>query len=187
MPERRAFRTHAEALPGGYALELHLPLGGLPGSPLVIGRLGAFEFPAGVYLYLGSARGPGGLRARLDRHLRPAAEIRPHWNIDHLRPFTLLAAAAYLYDADGAPADLECCWSRALLELPGAAVPAAGFGSADCRSGCPAHLLAFPSGPFSAGFLSCGGAQILARSVGAASVHLDLIKAPVPASRAHSL
>jgi hypothetical protein len=38
---------------------------------------------------------------------------------------------------------LECGWSQALLALPGACVPAAGFGASDCCSGCPAHLVHF--------------------------------------------
>ncbi|HIQ09546.1 MAG TPA: DUF123 domain-containing protein, partial [Anaerolineaceae bacterium] len=52
--------------PGAYALALRLerPVG------LRVGALGVWDFPEGVYVYLGSARGPGGIRARLGRHLR---------------------------------------------------------------------------------------------------------------------
>ena len=34
---------------------------------------------------------------------------------------------------------LECIWARALLDLPGSAIPARGFGASDCA--CPAHLI----------------------------------------------
>jgi Uri superfamily endonuclease len=132
------------ALPGGYALELYLE----QPCAVDIGRLGRREFPAGIYLYLGSARGPGGLRARLARHLRSPAAIRFHWHIDYLRPFARLVALAWLCEADGAPADLECRWSQALASLPGAVIAVPGFGAADCRSGCPAHLIGFAAHRF---------------------------------------
>ena len=67
------------SIPGTYALFLTLSVP----AELTIGKLGAFAFPAGWYVYTGSARGPGGLQARLRHHLRPAS--RPHWHIDHLR------------------------------------------------------------------------------------------------------
>ena len=38
---------------------------------------------------------------------------------------------------------LECVWSQALLELPGASAPVRGFGASDCHSGCEAHLVFF--------------------------------------------
>jgi Uri superfamily endonuclease len=38
--------------------------------------------PAGRYLYCGSAKGPGGLKARLSRHMRRGKSVR--WHIDRL-------------------------------------------------------------------------------------------------------
>ncbi len=38
-----------------------------------VGRLGVQEFPAGLYLYVGSAFGPGGLRARIRASVRSLA------------------------------------------------------------------------------------------------------------------
>src|SRR5512146_2365341 len=66
--------------PGSYALHMLLrePL------RLSIGRSGTFSFPAGHYFYLGSAHGPGGLRARLHHHIRIAGH--PQWHLDFLRP-----------------------------------------------------------------------------------------------------
>ncbi|MBE0698753.1 MAG: DUF123 domain-containing protein, partial [Anaerolineaceae bacterium] len=64
---------------GSYAL--HLVLTGE--RSIRVGRLGEIVFPAGDYIYLGSAWGPGGLRARLAHHVRIASS--PHWHIDWLR------------------------------------------------------------------------------------------------------
>jgi hypothetical protein len=58
---------------GSYALFLSL----LHQVHLAVGRLGAFDFPAGAYVYLGSANGPGGLRARLAHHARIALSPAP--------------------------------------------------------------------------------------------------------------
>ncbi len=124
--------------PGSYALHLIIR------EPvcLAVGRLGEFVFPAGDYLYLGSAHGPGGLRARLRHHCRVATA--PHWHLDWLRPHAILAGSWY----STVGGSLECIWSQALLCLPGAIVPAPGFGAADCRRGCAAHLIAFPDGMY---------------------------------------
>ena len=67
------------ARPGSYALWLRIA----NESGIQIGRLGWGVFPAGDYLYFGSAHGPGGLRARTSHHLRPVE--RPHWHLDWLR------------------------------------------------------------------------------------------------------
>ena len=68
---RRARRPRG---PGTYMLVLRLP----KRRRLAVGRLGDFEFPAGYYLYAGSAQ--GGLRGRVLRHLR--ADKKRHWHID---------------------------------------------------------------------------------------------------------
>jgi Uri superfamily endonuclease len=113
---------------------------------LTVGRLGEFTFPSGVYLYSGSALGPGGLRARLGRHLH--GEGRAHWHIDTLR--AAAPVIAYLYLADPIlpvnPHDdpLECRWSQALATMPGAGIPVPGFGASDCRASCRSHLVRFP-------------------------------------------
>lgn len=99
-----------------------------------VGRRGEHVLPSGVIAYVGSARGPGGLRARLGRHLR--AEKKPHWHIDALTT-RVPVVAIWLVRA---PDQLECTWARNLIGLPGSQIPVVGFGASDCD--CPAHLLA---------------------------------------------
>jgi len=105
---------------------------------ITIGCLGQYRLPAGHYFYVGSARGAGGLRARVRRHLLGGAA--PHWHIDYLR------AGAEVHEVFYTVTDraLECEWSQALAQLPQAFNPVPHFGASDCRSGCAAHLIAFP-------------------------------------------
>jgi Uri superfamily endonuclease len=105
---------------------------------IVVGRLGQHHFPAGHYFYVGSARGAGGLRARVGRHLR--GDGARHWHIDYLR--AVAEVRRVLYTVTDSP--LECAWSQALAQLPGAFIPVPHFGATDCRSGCEAHLIGFP-------------------------------------------
>lgn len=122
--------------PGSYALLFHLR------QPMEqqVGKSGVFLFPAGDYVYLGSAHGTGGVQARLRHHQK--VHLLPHWHLDWLRPHLTLLGG-WVTDA---PQNLECAWSQAVLRLPGVVAPAAGFGAADCRMGCRSHLAAFPAG-----------------------------------------
>jgi Uri superfamily endonuclease len=106
---------------------------------LAVGRLGRFAFPSGYYVYAGSARGPGGLSARLARHRRQ--EKRFHWHVDYL------LARARLVEIWTTVSDqrLECAWVQAMMGLTAAQVPIPRFGASDCR--CPAHLVYFPQPP----------------------------------------
>lgn len=110
-----------------------------------VGRLGLVRFAPGHYFYAGSARGPGGLYARLNRHLNGGGRI--HWHVDYLRQAARIAGYGYLEEGtESRPAKrLECTWSQALAAQPEAAIPVAGFGSSDCSSGCLSHLVFFPS------------------------------------------
>ncbi len=62
-------------------------------SCITVGKFGELVFPAGDYMYLGSAMGPGGLFARLSHHLRVAS--KPHWHIDWLRQYAALPEIWY--------------------------------------------------------------------------------------------
>jgi Uri superfamily endonuclease len=97
-----------------------------------VGRLGRFRFEPGWYLYVGSALGPGGLQARIERHAR--AEKRLHWHIDYLLAQGELREAWVVVDT----VRRECDWARALAALPDIRIPVPGFGASDCR--CGAHL-----------------------------------------------
>ncbi len=128
-------------LPGVYALQLHLA----QPARLVVGMLGAFNLRPGEYVYIGSARGPGGLRARLGRHLQ--GNGIPHWHIDALRQVCQVRFFLCRIHSPGneSPAEMpiECSWSQALAAYPGAFIPMRGFGSSDCRNGCAAHLIGY--------------------------------------------
>src|SRR5512143_3835048 len=100
-----------------------------------VGRLGEWTFPAGWYLYVGSAQGPGGMPARLVRHRRRLASgKKARWHVDYLREQAVWGGAWGLAAAER----LECTWAGVLRRLPGAEVVVRGFGASDCR--CPGHL-----------------------------------------------
>ncbi|WP_160317484.1 GIY-YIG nuclease family protein [Ornatilinea apprima] len=101
---------------------------------LRVGKLGWVNFPAGYYVYFGSAKGSGGIRGRVGRHLR--SEKKAHWHIDAVLQGMRVIAVGY---AEGEE-PYECIWSRRASEERGWDVPAAGLGASDCRAGCPAHL-----------------------------------------------
>ena len=115
--------------PGAYALLIRLD------APTTIhaGRLGAVSLEAGHYVYTGSALGPGGLRARIRRHLRQ--DKKTHWHIDAL---TAVAPVSEVWAVETAER-LECAWADRLRAVPGTTIPAQGFGASDCA--CESHLL----------------------------------------------
>lgn len=106
-----------------YQLEIEVPrmLG------LTIGRLGRFDFPAGCYVYTGSAR--RNLDARIARHCK--AQKCAHWHIDYL-----LAAPGVRVTKVRRSAVPEC----ALNQRTQGVGPIPGFGASDCRAGCGSHL-----------------------------------------------
>ena len=108
-------------------------------AAITVGQLGRFRFPAGWYAYAGSARGPGGLAARVSRHTRSPKPLR--WHVDYLRACAYPIAA---WHAVGTR-KRECAWAKALAKLPGASVPVPRFGASDCR--CPTHLFHFAAPP----------------------------------------
>jgi Uri superfamily endonuclease len=119
-----------------------------------VGRLGDIVFPAGWYLYAGSALGPGGLAARLARHLaRIDTGKRAHWHVDYIRERAVWAGAWGRASARR----LECEWAGALRGQPGARIVAPGFGASDCR--CPAHLVHLPGLPGEHWFATVLGAE----------------------------
>ena len=126
---------HFPAQPGTYTLLLGLPVT----QAIRVGKLGRFDFPAGSYIYVGSALGPGGLAGRLNRHI--TSEKRLHWHIDYLARQAQIEQIWYAQHEDRR----EHEWAALLLQLTGVMVPAPHFGASDCN--CPAHLFFFRERP----------------------------------------
>lgn len=116
------------ALPGAYLLVCRLaaPLKTLPD------RFTGKHLDPGWYIYAGSARGPGGIAARLGRHLDGTGKRR--WHIDALT-MTGAARAGFAY-----PGSHECGLVTRLFASGAFTIPLPGFGSSDCRQ-CASHLL----------------------------------------------
>ncbi|MGD8430248.1 MAG: GIY-YIG nuclease family protein [Ectothiorhodospiraceae bacterium] len=102
-----------------------------------VGRAGEVHLSPGRYAYSGSARGPGGIRARLGRHLRGGT--RRHWHIDYLRAHLRPIMAGFVVGRERR----ECAWARR-LRTAGASPVIAGLGATDCR--CEGHFLALQRG-----------------------------------------
>ena len=100
-----------------------------------VGRLGDIALSAGEYLYFGSARGPGGMAARIKRHIR--SDKKPHWHVDRL------TLAGRVVEFLAVPNGHECDLREMAMALENLVVPVSGFGSSDCRR-CQAHLWAIP-------------------------------------------
>jgi len=96
-----------------------------------VGRLGSLAIEPGYYLYVGSAFGPGGVRARVLRHWR--RDKPSHWHIDYLRDYMEPVCTWISYD----PVRLEHRWAKSLAVMPGMR-PIIGFGCTDCQ--CSSHL-----------------------------------------------
>jgi Uri superfamily endonuclease len=142
MPEDSRLRSGCDdrvdivqARPGTYVLVLSSRSTDL----IQIGRLGALQLQSGFYVYVGSALGPGGVRARLAHHLKLSR--RPHWHIDYLRAHTSVEEVWYRLDGQR----LEHVWAERISLAEGASVPLVGFGSSDC--GCESHLIFFRQRP----------------------------------------
>ena len=102
-----------------------------------VGKLGTFAFPAGFYVYTGSAM--GGLDARVARHLSKSKRF--HWHIDYL----LEQSSIIRYAIRESSTVQECELNAAMLAMDGAVAPVTGFGASDCR--CRSHLVYFEREP----------------------------------------
>ena len=123
------------AHPGSYALILRADRR----QTVQVGRLGQLVVEPGCYVYVGSALGPGGVRARIGHYARLAT--RPHWHIDYLRRAATLRYVWYAYEA----VRREHAWADIFAHMPGASIPLPRFGASDCV--CPAHLYFFSHQP----------------------------------------
>jgi len=115
--------------PGVYVLLIYLE----NPEAIVVGRLGAIDFPAGCYAYVGSAL--RGLSARVGRHLRRRKKL--HWHVDYLLQKGQLSEVVWALSQE----KLECSIAGALLRQGFQSIPR--FGASDCR--CPSHLFHSPT------------------------------------------
>jgi len=122
---------------GTYALIISLEME----ASIAVGKLGRFTFPKGYYIYAGSAL--GGLRQRVQRHLRggggEGSTKKLRWHIDYLLQHAKVVEVWYIEDSR------ECLWASTAREMPQGQILVPGFGSSDCR--CPSHLIYFPHLP----------------------------------------
>ena len=106
-----------------YQLHIHLKAD----SRLAIGRLGEFDFPAGHYVYTGSAI--RNIEARIRRHLSDGKILR--WHIDYL----LASPTAKITHI------ARSCLPECALNQKGlGTVIVPRFGASDCTSACGSHL-----------------------------------------------
>ena len=100
---------------------------------LLIGRLGRFYFPTGMYIYTGSAK--TNPEARIRRHL--AGSKRMWWHIDYLtvQPDVRIMAVRWF--------DRPECYVNQQID---GSIIIPGFGASDCENGCGSHLKYIPDG-----------------------------------------
>lgn len=114
--------------PGTYLLIFHTDRA----SSIKVGRLGQLELAGGYYFYVGSAFGPGGVRARVRHH--HGVSKKPHWHLDYIRPSLHLQEVWYSIDAIRHEHD----WAGNLCDVLHMQAPLAGLGASDCR--CHSHF-----------------------------------------------
>lgn len=107
------------------AYQLHIYL--KESSTITIGKLGTFTFPAGEYIYTGSAK--RNIETRIARHLRKEKRLR--WHIDYL-----LAAPACIITQVETFDITECQLNQSTT----GEVIVPKFGASDCKKGCISHL-----------------------------------------------
>lgn len=92
-----------------------------------IGKLGVFRFPAGCYIYTGSAK--RNMHARIRRHLTKSKKLK--WHIDYLlsNPSAKVMQVK-LFDEE------EC----GLNQRTSGQLLIPGFGASDCKHHCGSHL-----------------------------------------------
>jgi len=81
------------------------------------------ELKPGLYAYVGSAFGPGGLRARISRHWR--REKRRHWHIDWITMSEHCEhVGALVFPNERIESDLSAILEKHFVPIP-------GFGASD--------------------------------------------------------
>ena len=94
---------------------------------LTIGKLGTFEFPAGHYIYTGSAK--RNIEARINRHLSQQKSLK--WHIDYLlnsQQATVVKVERF--------SQLECIVNQKKKGV----ILINRLGATDCTNNCGSHL-----------------------------------------------
>lgn len=94
---------------------------------LTIGKLGKFDFPAGKYVYTGSAK--ANLETRIARHLSKDKKLK--WHIDYLLSAPGVSVTHVIRSIEN-----ECPCNQ---KTAGHCL-VAKFGASDCRAHCISHL-----------------------------------------------
>lgn len=102
-------------------------------TDISVGRLGQLKLIPGYYVYIGSAFGPGGLRARVRHH--HGISQRPHWHLDYIRPHLGLREIWFTTDTNRQ----EHAWADSMYYTMHMQIPKPGLGSSDCQ--CESHFL----------------------------------------------
>ena len=119
--------------PGTYVLAIRVH----ESRDVHIGALGTANLARGWHLYVGSALGPGGLGARVQRHLSSPDRKKPHWHIDYLLGVGNVREVWSVTNAHRIECEVADTLSAiGIIHLP-------GFGASDCK--CPGHLIYFDS------------------------------------------
>ena len=129
LPVRRLNAAQLDS--GTYALVLCLSAA----KTITVGRRGPIHFPAGYYVYVGSAL--KNLASRIQRHLALTKKL--HWHIDYFRAEAEVVGVCCIRQ----PIRYECALAGEIAKLADAHIPK--FGSSDCR--CQTHLFYFRENP----------------------------------------
>jgi Uri superfamily endonuclease len=136
------------AEPGTYVVRFKA----VEAQTFTIGRLGTLVCAPGFYFYIGSAFGPGGLRARLRHHLGRSRV--PRWHVDYLKRSIKIDEIWFTRDARR----LEHTWASSLSLVSDMGVPLRRFGASDCR--CDSHLF-YSAGERATTILAGTGAYLI--------------------------
>ena len=96
-------------------------------TTLMVGKLGEFYFPAGLYIYTGSAK--KNFEARIQRHLSQDKKLR--WHIDYL----LNSPQAFVVSVERF-VESEC----KINQLTDGQILIEKVGATDCHAACISHL-----------------------------------------------
>lgn len=132
--------------PGTYALILRA----CSAAQIGVGRWGTLDVRPGYYIYVGSAFGPGGVSARIQRHCRQNKKLK--WHIDYLREVTTPVQVWCGYNGR----ELEHLWAE-ILSCQCGVMPVPGLGCSDCR--CESHLFFTSAVPDLPGLMAAGATR----------------------------